>query len=45
MKVIPWTVNDPAEIDRLVALGVDGIISDYLDRAKRVLDARKVPID
>ncbi len=45
MKVIPWTVNDPSEIDRLVTLGVDGIISDYPDRAKRVLEARKVPID
>jgi len=29
IKVIPWTVNDKATIDRLKALGVDGIISDY----------------
>ena len=29
IKVIPWTVNDKAAIDRLKALGVDGIISDY----------------
>lgn len=29
IKVIPWTVNDKKEIDRLKALGVDGIISDY----------------
>lgn len=29
LKVIPWTVNTKEEIDRLKALGVDGIISDY----------------
>ena len=29
IKVIPWTVNDKKEIERLKALGVDGIISDY----------------
>jgi len=29
VKVIPWTVNTPAEMTRLKALKVDGIISDY----------------
>jgi len=29
IKVIPWTVNDKVTIDKLKALGVDGIISDY----------------
>ena len=29
IKVVPWTVNDKKETDRLKALGVDGIISDY----------------
>jgi glycerophosphoryl diester phosphodiesterase len=29
MKVIPWTVNTIAEMKTLMALGVDGIISDY----------------
>jgi len=31
MKVIPWTVNDKASMDRLKSLGVDGMISDYPD--------------
>ena len=34
LKVIPWTVNDKAEIDKLKALGVDGIITDYPDLLK-----------
>ena len=32
MRVIPWTVNEQADIDRLKTLGVDGLISDYPDR-------------
>lgn len=29
MKAIPWTVNEPAEKERIKLLGVDGIITDY----------------
>ena len=45
LKIIPWTVNDPTEIERLAALGVDGIITDYPDRARRALVARNIAID
>lgn len=34
MKVIPWTVNKRSRMEKLVAMGVDGIITDYPDRAK-----------
>ena len=36
LSVHVWTVNDSADMERLVALGVDGIITDYPDR---LLDA------
>lgn len=29
MKIVPWTVNEKKEIEKLEALQVDGIISDY----------------
>ena len=29
IKIIPWTVNTKEEIDALIDLGVDGIITDY----------------
>lgn len=31
MQIIPWTVNDKKEIERLKKMGVDGIITDYPD--------------
>ena len=45
MKVVPWTVNEPDEIARLAALGVDGLITDYPDRAKLVLTSRGFTIN
>jgi glycerophosphoryl diester phosphodiesterase len=34
MQLIPWTVNDAAMMKKLQSWGVDGIITDYPDRAK-----------
>jgi len=31
IKIVPWTVNDKTEIEKLTASGVDGIITDYPD--------------
>ena len=32
MRALVYTVNDPAEARRLVALGIDGIVTDAVDR-------------
>ncbi|WP_329001135.1 glycerophosphodiester phosphodiesterase family protein [Kribbella sp. NBC_00709] len=37
LKVIPWTVDDPATIKWFIDQGVDGIISDYPDRVRDVV--------
>lgn len=40
LKVLPWTVNDPELMDRLVGWGVDGIITDHPERLREVLARR-----
>lgn len=40
LKIIPWTVNEPSDIERVLALKVDGIISDYPDRVRSALERR-----
>ncbi len=44
LKVIPWTVNDPADMDRLIGWGVDGIISDYPDRLRHAMQRAALPL-
>jgi glycerophosphoryl diester phosphodiesterase len=41
VRVIPWTVNEPADIARILDMKVDGIISDYPDRVQQALRARR----
>jgi glycerophosphoryl diester phosphodiesterase len=42
LKVVPWTVNERAAMRRLVEAGVDGLITDYPDRAAALLDNRSI---
>ena len=45
LRVVPWTVNEPADMARLVDWGVDGLITDYPDRARKVLADKGVAVD
>jgi len=44
LKVIPWTVNQVPDMERLIAWGVDGLISDYPDRLRQAMAARGLPL-
>ncbi len=37
LRVAVWTVNEVADIDRMIGLGVDAIVSDYPGRVQRRL--------
>lgn len=39
MRLIPWTINAPEDMRRLMDWGVDGLISDYPDRLSAVVKA------
>lgn len=45
LRVVPWTVNERADMRRLIRLGVDGLITDYPDVAQEVLDAMEESSD
>jgi len=44
LEVLPWTVNDPADMARLIEAGVDGLITDYPDRLRDVMAAKGLPL-
>jgi glycerophosphoryl diester phosphodiesterase len=44
LKLIPWTVNEPADMAALIDAGVDGLITDYPDRLRRVLAGRGIAL-
>jgi glycerophosphoryl diester phosphodiesterase len=40
VQVLAWTVNEPRDIERMLDLGVDGIVSDRPDRVRDALARR-----
>jgi glycerophosphoryl diester phosphodiesterase len=44
LEVHAWTINDEAEMRRLLALGVDGLMTDFPARAAAVLRAPRNPV-
>ena len=44
LLVVPWTVNDPLAMEKVIALGVDGLITDYPDRLRSVMQAKGISL-
>jgi glycerophosphoryl diester phosphodiesterase len=40
LEVVPWTVNDRPTMEKLIDDGVDGLITDYPDRLRQLLEDR-----
>jgi glycerophosphoryl diester phosphodiesterase len=41
LRTVAWTVNEPADIARMIEAGIDGIISDYPDRVIEMSKRKK----
>jgi glycerophosphoryl diester phosphodiesterase len=44
LKVVVWTVNDPADMRRMIEWGVDGIISDRPDLLRKTAGEMGIPL-
>lgn len=44
LRVVPWTVNDPGEMRRLIDWGVDGICTDRPDLARDAMRKAGLPM-
>ena len=44
LQVIPWTASQPAQIRAMLALGVDGLISDRPDLVRKAMQKRGIPL-
>jgi glycerophosphoryl diester phosphodiesterase len=44
LKVVVWTVNEPADMRRMIEWGVDGIISDRPDRLRAAAAEAGIPV-
>ncbi len=42
--VIPWTVNDAEVMKQLIALGVDGLITDRPDLLMKIVQEHRIPV-
>lgn len=43
LKVHVWTINETADMERLIKIGVDGIMTDYPDRLLNLIGRAKKP--
>jgi glycerophosphoryl diester phosphodiesterase len=40
LEIVVWTVNETPQMRRLIAAGVDGIITNYPDRLAALMPSR-----
>lgn len=40
LRVVPWTCDDPATVEALMDMGVDGVITDYPNRVRQIMAER-----
>lgn len=41
IKIVPWTVNEIADLEKMKKFDLDGIITDYPDRAVKIFRMSK----
>ena len=44
LKVVPWTLNAPQDMAEVIAMGVDGLISDDPERARKLLAEQGIAV-
>lgn len=44
LKVIPWTINEPNDMGAVIDMKIDGLITDYPDRARAVLAGKGIAL-
>jgi glycerophosphoryl diester phosphodiesterase len=44
LALVPWTVNERADMEAALAAGVDGLITDYPDRLRALLESRGMAV-
>ena len=44
IQVLPWTVNATTDMQRMLDWRVDGMITDYPDRLRKLMQQRAMPL-
>jgi glycerophosphoryl diester phosphodiesterase len=44
LRVVPYTVNEPSDMEQMLAINVDGMISDRPDVLRALLERRGMPV-
>ena len=44
LRVVPWTVNAPVDMERLLAFGIDGMTTDRPDVLRELLESKGLPV-